>query len=81
LVVALTVVFGVVVFSVEPSKSLEKVMMGTPSHGLFEFPVVVAMRRGDFNEEGLDVRKVQIQPAIGVRALLSGAPLSEVLDS
>jgi ABC-type nitrate/sulfonate/bicarbonate transport system substrate-binding protein len=47
-------------------------MLGTPSRGLFEFPVVVAMRRGFFNDEGLDVRKIQMQPAIGVKALISG---------
>ncbi len=47
-------------------------MMGTPSHGLFEFPVVVALRKGYFSDEGLDVRKVQMQPAIGVKALISG---------
>jgi NitT/TauT family transport system substrate-binding protein len=50
----------------------ERVMIGTPSHGLFEFPVVVAMRRGFFNDEGLDVRKIMIQPQIGVKALVSG---------
>jgi len=50
----------------------ERVMMGTPSRGLFEFPVVVAMRKGFFTEEGLDVRKIQMQPAIGVKALISG---------
>jgi NitT/TauT family transport system substrate-binding protein len=47
-------------------------MIGTPSHGLFEFPVVVAMRKGFFNDEGLDVRKIMIQPQIGVKALVSG---------
>jgi NitT/TauT family transport system substrate-binding protein len=49
----------------------ERVMMGTPSRGLFEFPVVVAMRKGFFKDEGLDVRKIQMQPAIGVKALIS----------
>jgi NitT/TauT family transport system substrate-binding protein len=50
----------------------ERVMMGTPSRGLFEFPVVIAMKKGFFIDEGLDLRKVQMQPAIGVKALLSG---------
>lgn len=50
----------------------ERVMMATPSHGLFEFPVVVAMRKGFFQEEGLDVRKIQMQPQIGVKALVAG---------
>lgn len=50
----------------------ERVMIGTPSHGLFEFPAVVAMRKGFFRDEGLNVDKVQMQPAIGVKALVSG---------
>ena len=50
----------------------ERVMMGTPSHGLFEFPVVIAMKKGFYADEGLDLRKVQMQPAIGVKALVSG---------
>lgn len=50
----------------------ERVTIATPSRGLFEFPVVVAMRRGFFKDEGIDVDKVQMQPALGVKALISG---------
>ena len=50
----------------------ERIVIGTPSHGLFEFPVVIAMKKGYFTDEGLDARKVQMQPAIGVKALVSG---------
>ncbi|HVO91810.1 MAG TPA: ABC transporter substrate-binding protein [Terriglobales bacterium] len=50
----------------------EKITIATPSRGLFEFPVVVAMRKGFFKSEGLDVDKVQMQPAVGVKALVSG---------
>jgi ABC-type nitrate/sulfonate/bicarbonate transport system substrate-binding protein len=50
----------------------ERVTIATPSRGLFEFPVVVAMRKGFFKAEGLDVDKIQMQPAIGVKALISG---------
>ena len=39
---------------------------------MFEFPVVVAMRKGFFKSEGLDVDKIQMQPAIGVKGLISG---------
>ena len=49
-----------------------RVMIATPSHGLFEFPVVVAMRKGYFNDEGLEVRKIQVQPQLGVKALVLG---------
>ena len=54
------------------SFAAERAMIGTPSRGLFEFPVVVAMRMGFFQDEGLTVDKVQMQPAIGVKALVSG---------
>jgi NitT/TauT family transport system substrate-binding protein len=50
----------------------ERIAMATPSRGLFEFPVVVAMRKGFFKSEGIDVDKIQMQPAIGVKALISG---------
>jgi NitT/TauT family transport system substrate-binding protein len=49
-----------------------RVTIATPSRGLFEFPVVVAARKGFFQEEALDVDKVQMQPALGVKALMSG---------
>jgi NitT/TauT family transport system substrate-binding protein len=50
----------------------ERINMATPSRGLFEFPVVVAMRKGFFKSEGIDVDKIQMQPAVGVKALMSG---------
>ncbi len=50
----------------------ERVAIATPSRGLFEFPVVVAMRKGFFKDEGIDVDKVQMQPGLGVKALISG---------
>jgi NitT/TauT family transport system substrate-binding protein len=53
-------------------EAAQRVMMATPSRGLFEFPIVVAMRKGYFNDEGLNVRKVQMQPQIGVKALVAG---------
>jgi NitT/TauT family transport system substrate-binding protein len=55
----------------EPAVSAERIVIGTPSRGLFEFPVVVAMRKGYYKDEGLDVDKVQMQPAIAVKALIS----------
>ncbi len=57
-----------------PGKPLaaEHAVIGTPSRGLFEFPVVVAMRKGFYRAEGIDVDKVQMQPAVAVKALMSG---------
>ncbi|HEY7321328.1 MAG TPA: ABC transporter substrate-binding protein [Candidatus Binatia bacterium] len=50
----------------------QRIVIGTPSRGLFEFPAVVAMRNGYYRDEGLEVDKVQMQPAIAVKALISG---------
>ena len=50
----------------------DRVSIATPSRGLFEFPVVVAMRKGFYRDEAIEVDKVQMQPALGVKALISG---------
>jgi NitT/TauT family transport system substrate-binding protein len=50
----------------------ERIMVATPSRGLFEFPVVVALRKGFFKDEGLDLDKIQMQPQIAVKALVAG---------
>jgi NitT/TauT family transport system substrate-binding protein len=55
-----------------PAWGLDRVTIATPSRGLFEFPVVVAMRKGFYKDENLHVDKVQMQPALGVKALISG---------
>lgn len=69
-----TILLALAILSVSlPSLSrAERIAMATPSRGLFEFPVVVAMRKGFYKSEGLDVDKIQMQPAIGVKALISG---------
>jgi ABC-type nitrate/sulfonate/bicarbonate transport system substrate-binding protein len=55
-----------------PLQSAERVMMASLSPGLFEFPVVVSLKRGFFRDEGLEVLKVQMQPQISVMALVAG---------
>lgn len=55
-----------------PAPAAERVVIGTPSRGLFEFPAVVAIRKGFYQEEGLAVDRVQMQPLIAVKALMSG---------
>src|SRR5713226_2423045 len=58
----------------DPSATLaaERVMIATPSRGLFEFPVVVAIRKGYYKDEGLDADKIQMKPAVAVKALITG---------
>ena len=50
----------------------DRVMLASLSPGLFEFPVVVAMKKGFFRDEGLEVLKIQMQPQISVMALVAG---------
>lgn len=50
----------------------EKVNVATPTRGLVELPVVVAMRNGYFHSEGLTIQKIQIEPEVAVRALAGG---------
>jgi ABC-type nitrate/sulfonate/bicarbonate transport system substrate-binding protein len=50
----------------------ERVVIASLSPGLFEFPVQVAIVRGYFRDDGLDVVKVQMQPQISVMALVAG---------
>jgi ABC-type nitrate/sulfonate/bicarbonate transport system substrate-binding protein len=47
-------------------------MIATPGQGLFEMPVVAAMRNGYFTTEGLEVYKIQIRPEVAVKALRAG---------
>ena len=57
---------------VHPSVAAERILIATPSRGLFEFPAVVAIRKGYYKDEGLEADKVQMQPAIAVKALIAG---------
>ena len=36
----------------KPAVSAERIVIGTPSRGLFEFPAVVAMRKGYYKTKG-----------------------------
>jgi len=59
-------------FSAALCAAAERVMIATPSQGLFEMPVVAAIRNGYFRKEGLEIQKIQIQPQIAVKALEGG---------
>jgi len=70
---ALLVVFALMIsLAGNSAPAAERVTIATPSRGLFEFPVVVAMRKGFYRDEGIEVDKIQMQPAVGVKALISG---------
>jgi ABC-type nitrate/sulfonate/bicarbonate transport system substrate-binding protein len=53
-------------------RAAQQINVATPAKGLAELPVVVAMRNGYFRTEGLEIQKIQIQPNVAVRALLTG---------
>jgi NitT/TauT family transport system substrate-binding protein len=50
----------------------EQVRVATPAQGFLELPVVVAMRNGYFQTEGLEIQKIQIAPEVSVKALAAG---------
>ena len=54
------------------SAAMEQVNVATPSYGLIELPVVVAVRNGYFRSERLEIQKIQIEPEVAVKALLAG---------
>ena len=54
------------------SGAMEQVNVATPSHGLIELPIVVAMRNGYFRSERLEIQKIQVEPEIAVKALVAG---------
>lgn len=53
-------------------RAAQQINVATPAKGLPELPVIVAMRNGYFRTEGLEIQKIQIQPDVAVRALVTG---------
>jgi ABC-type nitrate/sulfonate/bicarbonate transport system substrate-binding protein len=67
------IVFGLLfVKPSRPAYSAERVVIATPSRGLSVFPALVAIRKGFYKDEGLEVDMVLMQPTIAVKALISG---------
>jgi ABC-type nitrate/sulfonate/bicarbonate transport system substrate-binding protein len=50
----------------------ERVLIATSGQGLFDMPVVAAMRNGYFTTEGLEVFRLEVRPEFAVKALLAG---------
>src|SRR3954471_11147612 len=53
----------------QPVSQAQRVLVTSPSTGLFEMGFVVAQRRGYYAEEGLDVTRVQMAPSVSVAAV------------
>ena len=69
-VILRAMIISLAMVSIAPA--METVNVATPSHGLIELPVVIAMRNRYFSSERLQVQKIQIEPGISVKALLAG---------
>jgi NitT/TauT family transport system substrate-binding protein len=50
----------------------QRLTVTTPSTGYYEMPFIMALRRGFFAEEGLDVTRIQMAPPVSVAAVLAG---------
>ena len=68
----------VFIFPGEPAVSAERIVIGTPSRGLFEFPAVVAMRKG---YKALISGDIDYLLAWGsaIRAAVTGVPIKAVV--
>jgi ABC-type nitrate/sulfonate/bicarbonate transport system substrate-binding protein len=73
LLTELVIVFGFFLVALnDPGYSSERVVIATPSRGLSVFPALVAIRKGFYKDEGLEVDMVLMQPTIAVKAVISG---------
>lgn len=52
---------------------LKKVVVGTSSPGLFEFPVTLALERGFFRDEGIEPLMVRMSAGTAVQATIAGS--------
>lgn len=51
---------------------LKKVVVGTSSPGLFEFPVTIALEKGFFRDEGIEPLMVRMSAGTAVQATIAG---------
>lgn len=56
----------------QEGKSLKKIRIGTPSLGMFSFPLIVAQRQGFGQAEGLDLEVITVATSIAIQSLVSG---------
>jgi len=54
------------------SWAAQQINVATPAARLAELPVIAAVQNGYFRTEGLEIQKIQIQPDVAVRALITG---------
>lgn len=59
--------------SQESKPKLKKVIVGTSSPGLFEFPVTIAIEKGFYREEGIEPLMVRMSAGTAVQATIAGS--------
>jgi NitT/TauT family transport system substrate-binding protein len=70
--IILSAVFALVLTIVSVKASAEVVNIGISTVGLYELPTEISKRKGFYQEEGLDVRKIVVRTPLHVAALLAG---------
>jgi NitT/TauT family transport system substrate-binding protein len=65
-------VFAVALTASAINASAEVVNIGISTVGLYELPTEISKRKGFYQEEGLDVRKIVVRTPLHVAALLAG---------
>ena len=68
----LSLIFALALTATCFSANAEVVNIGISTVGLYELPTEISKRRGFYQEEGLDVRKIVVRSPLHVPALLAG---------
>ncbi|MEO6164118.1 MAG: ABC transporter substrate-binding protein [Candidatus Binatia bacterium] len=70
--ILLSAVFAIALTATFFNANAEVVNIGISTVGLYELPTEISKRRGFYQEEGLDVRKIVVRTPLHVAALLAG---------
>jgi ABC-type nitrate/sulfonate/bicarbonate transport system substrate-binding protein len=65
-------VFAFAMTVISSQANAEIVNIGISTVGLYELPTEISKRKGFYQEEGLDVRKIVVRTPLHVAALLAG---------
>ncbi len=68
----MSAIFALVLTAFSFTANAEVVNIGISTVGLYELPTEISKRRGFYQEEGLDVRKIVVRTPLHVAALLAG---------
>jgi ABC-type nitrate/sulfonate/bicarbonate transport system substrate-binding protein len=69
---SLAAVFTLALSAACPNANAEVINIGISTVGLYELPTEISKRKGFYQEEGLDARKIVVRTPLHVAALLAG---------